>query len=363
MIDIFGHFGSRLSYATISDQLARGLAERDALGSVANLDDVFVDPTLATPPRPRGKKAIVISDVRDYLTDSLVSAYGRENVALFVCPNTDTLSIDRRVSCQKVDRIYTPSAWCADTIHDALSTAPVANEADGADPLPLIIVEPLGVDDPFFADPPPTPSGAPLRLLHVTTDTFWPGRKGTEELLLAWTRTGISPRIARLTIHCLPQLHPRIYQEVGDLGLLDTVKIASSTPRGGTPEDLFALFREHDMLVAPSRSEGFGIMPLSALVSGMPVVTTGGTGQDFYLGQLAGWLQVPTMGMSELVGEEGFAPSLRVDQLAYALRAAVVDLHEKLAREARLNTDPSVRNLWSWTARRAEWVASLTEWE
>jgi glycosyltransferase involved in cell wall biosynthesis len=360
VIDVVAHFGSRLSYATIADQVVHALIACDALGNLTNLDDVWLDPALAArPQRVRSKKVLLLSDARDYLIEAMVGEYGRTNVAIFVCPNTDRLSDEHIRACNAVDRIYTPSRWCANTVMTSLRT-----------PGPDVRVLPLGVDDPFangWTDHEDAHDLGCRRLLHVTTDTFWPGRKGTEELLKAWKIAKLDPEEARLTIHCLPQLYGMAHQELGDLGLTDTVKLISAPLRGSTPAELCDLIARHDMLVAPSRSEGFGIMPLSALVSGTPVLTTAGTGQDEYLGEeedgtpvLGGWMQVPTMGASELHGEDGYAPDVRADQLARVLAAGCRfygSLLEDVGRNAKVQAD------WSWWARRAAWATSLVEWE
>jgi glycosyltransferase involved in cell wall biosynthesis len=360
VIDLVGHFGSRLSYATIANQLVHALTACDSLGNVTNLDDKFVDDALAARARmPLGKKVLLLSDARLYLIETLVEQYGRDNVAVFVCPNTTRLSEERVSVCRAVGRIYTPSVWCRDTIWNCDDMGDAHVE-----------VMPLGVDAPFTsgwidrrARPP-----SPLRMLHVTTDTFWPGRKGTEELLKAWAQAAPwMQRRAELTVHCLAQLYPAIHQELGDLGLLDSVKTIYAPARGSTPEELCTLFAEHDLLVAPSRSEGFGVMPLSALVSGTPVLTTAGTGQD-YLAELTeegdpvlgGWMQIPTLGQSELSGEDGEAPTVRVEQLALSMLGGI-EAYEQLVYGVRDNWKMQAE--WSWSARRTQWARSLLEWE
>jgi glycosyltransferase involved in cell wall biosynthesis len=368
MIDVVGHFGSLLSYATVSDQVVRGLKERDALGNVTNLDDRVLGPALPSP-RQRGEKVILIADARDHLIEAMVAEYGRANVAIFMCPNTNKLSRDRDRACHSVGRIYTPSRWCADTI---LQT--VWDDEPG--PIGQVRVMPLGVDEPFATRWTHHARGKDaderVRMLHVTTDTFWDGRKGTEELLHAWmlaSKLFDARRHATLTIHCLPQLYATIHQELGDLGLVDDVKLLRAPLRGSTPDELFDLIAAHDLLVAPSRSEGFGIMPLSALVSGTPVLTTADTGQGQYLAEknddgtlaLGGWMQIATMGSGALEGEDGEAPMVRSDQLAFALAAGWSMYERELLRSVQRNKTGQAD--WSWKTRRVAWAESLIEWE
>lgn len=40
-------------------------------------------------------------------------------------------------------------------------------------------------------------------------------------------------------------------------------------------KDLVALYHHHDVLVYPTEGEGFGLIPLQALITGMPVISTG----------------------------------------------------------------------------------------
>ena len=369
MIDIVGHFGSRLSYATISNHLARALLNLTALGNLTNLDDKFVVSDLEDRRRgPRGKKALLLADAQDHLIEMLVAEYGRDNVAIFVCPNTNRLSEERVRACHNVGRVYTPSRWCRDTIDNHVH-GPYRLFGTVADS--AVCVMPLGVDEPFASSwvnrNVDGRDDEHIKLLHVTTDTFWAGRKGTEELIAAWElarrELGIL-RLATLTIHCLPHLYATVYQELGAHDLLDEVKLVKAPIRGSTPEELFDLFASHDMLVAPSRSEGFGVMPLSALVSGLPVLTTAGTGQDDYLirhePKLKGWLQVPTTGSAELTGEDGEAPVVRDDQLALSLVAGC-RLWPELNR--LVDGNKGLGEEWSWTRRSEAWAYDLIEWD
>jgi glycosyltransferase involved in cell wall biosynthesis len=66
--------------------------------------------------------------------------------------------------------------------------------------------------------------------------------------------------------------------------------------RGGVGPDreLLALYHEYDALIFASRGEGFGLVPLEAIASGMPVLHSGQTGMAGIadLGQLIGSRQM-----------------------------------------------------------------------
>ncbi len=365
MIDVVGHFGSQLSFATVSDNVALGLHEKGALGNVVNLDDKFFADRWNRPHGPRGTKVILIADPREYLVEALVGEYGLGNVAVFLCPNTDQIGSDRSRACLLVDRVYTPSSWCERTI---LAGVCIPTK---------VFVMPLGVDDVFVNNPISAREASwQLRYLHVTTDTFLPGRKGTEELIQAWKIAhealgGLVPG-ETLTIHCLAQLHSTLHQVIGDAGLGDVIRLESGPARGSDSAALLELFSRHDFLVAPSRSEGFGIMPLSALVSGLPVLTTAGTGQDEYLVNvraLDGWMQIPTTSEMCMDGEEGLAPIVYPFQLALSLIATRAVYKSLKAGAGHFfgdeDSEPRERiaERWSWRARRATWAEHLIEWE
>jgi glycosyltransferase involved in cell wall biosynthesis len=55
-----------------------------------------------------------------------------------------------------------------------------------------------------------------------------------------------------------------------DLGLVDRICFAGTIPHA----DIATWMTKSDLLVIPSRSEGFGIVALEAMASGIPVVAT-----------------------------------------------------------------------------------------
>lgn len=371
-VDVYGHFGSWLSYATIAHNVCHALHDASALGpNVENLDDRNVGSMQTRRWHKLGRKVLLLSDPREYLVDMLCSRYGAENVGLFVCPNTDQLSADRADMCGKVGRVYTPSRWCATTI---LRQVPSAH----------VEVLPLGVDPTLveraYRPLPPQTYGS-HRILHMTSDTFWPGRKGTEALILAlgaMRRDGylLADGGICVTIHCLPQLYGSVYRLLGEEGLLDVVQLVQGQERGYDEGRYFAdLFDKHDVLLAPSRSEGFGVLPLSALVYGMPVMTTAGTGQDQYLSEMSttmvrdrevavpnlnGWIQVPTRNAEPLAGEDGNAPVVYPRELEMTIDCWL-HLKETLTKRAMMNR--TCAQSWSWTARAQQWAEALSYWE
>lgn len=69
-------------------------------------------------------------------------------------------------------------------------------------------------------------------------------------------------------------VRPRLETQCAELGIDDRVTFHGHVPN----EDVPAVYRDHDVFILPSKHEGFGIVYLEALASGLPVIgaTVGG---------------------------------------------------------------------------------------
>lgn len=126
-----------------------------------------------------------------------------------------------------------------------------------------------------------------------------------------------------------------------------------------TPAGARAYYQARHLVVQPSRGEGFGLVPLEARASGVPVMMTGCTGHSEYVGceGFAGTVVVPTtseyMPMDD--GPDGKAPTFLVTDLVDALSRAY-ECWPTLAQEA-VEAAPRVGAQWSWTKVTREWLA------
>lgn len=358
-LDIVGHFGTRYSYATIGSRLARALRDRGLLGSVFNLDPKWHadHADLHVPGRAQGSHVFVLSAPHHYL-DAYPALYQRERSAIFVCPNTDTLAQEHVETCRQFGLLVVPSVWCAAVVADA--------------GLGVATLLPLGADELLAA----TSAARRSRLLdrccaeripvavHFSTDQWWPGRKGTEELLEAWATLNrgrtVSEARMQLVVHVPPALQLAAMYRIRDLKIDQSVELLVSD-EGGSGDQLIELFDRADLIVAPSRCEGFGIMFLSSLVAGVPLLATCHTGHRMFLPSFGGWLGLPEGEPAPLAGEEGLAPTVDQRPLASALD---VLLRATGARERLLATGPggASHDTWSWTSVMDRWVAALTGW-
>jgi D-inositol-3-phosphate glycosyltransferase len=152
-------------------------------------------------------------------------------------------------------------------------------------------------------------------------------RNGVDRLVEAWRRAGIGGRAELLVGGSGPEMEEIRRLAAGD----PSIRMMGYVP----DEDLADLYREADVFVLPSRSgEGFGLVALEAMASGLPVVATAS----------GGVVDIVTDGVNGLL-----VPPNDVTALADALTRVVDDapLRARLAREAVAS------------ARASSWDASI----
>jgi len=353
IVDIVGHFGTEFSYATVASNVARALDDRGLLGIVSNLDPKWhpshrriADRTM----RGHGTHVLLFTPPHHYL-DAYVKTYGRDRSAIFMSPNTDTLADEHAMTCAAFSLALCPSSWCRMVVER--SVPEIETEV-----LPLGVDRHLWSESDFVSRIERLQTQAPPTILHFSSDQFWPGRKGTEELLQAWAIGGLG-QFARLVVHVPPALSVRATYLIRQLDIDTSVQLVVGDTHGGAGA-LRQSIADADLLVAPSRCEGFGIMLLSALYAGLPLLSTYNTGHaDFLRGLHGGWLGVPTREMAGLPGEAGMAPVVEPESLAAALNVAVTPY--ALLRVVSTNKLRGSEEL-TWETRAIEWADAIEAW-
>ncbi|MDY0069354.1 MAG: glycosyltransferase [Porticoccaceae bacterium] len=174
--------------------------------------------------------------------------------------------------------ITTMSTWVARTLIDNGVTTPVVATGIGVDH--LLDVQP---DQDSLPD-----LGDGLRFLHISSG--FP-RKGIDVLLNAYGDAFTGDDQVALVIKTFPNPHQNV------IGQLELWRNRHSNPprvtviEGDiTPGAVRALYERCDVLVAPSRGEGFGLPLAEAMVLNTPVITTGGGGQMDFCSATTAWL-------------------------------------------------------------------------
>ncbi len=177
-------------------------------------------------------------------------------------------------ACNKMDEVWTPSHWGAETFAAAGVTRPIH-------------VMPLGYDPDLF-----NPQLPDLRLRDRFTflSVFEWGERKAPELLLraycsAFRRSDDVILIVRTDNH---DRSISVAQQIADLGL----------PTDGPPiillynqriADLGALYRSADCFVLTTRGEGWGLPILEAMACGLPVIATNWSAQTEFFHEGVGF--------------------------------------------------------------------------
>lgn len=109
----------------------------------------------------------------------------------------------------------------------------------------------------------------PVKLLHIGEPAL---RKGGPLVLEKFTEDVIMAYDARLTI-----------KSHGPTDLKTDHRSVTIIEEEYSEDDLVKLVHDHDVLIYPSYGEGFGLIPLQAMSTGMPTIITGGWAPYEYL--------------------------------------------------------------------------------
>ncbi|WP_210328282.1 glycosyltransferase [Mesorhizobium caraganae] len=212
-----------------------------------------------------------------------------------------------------------------------------------------------GIDhwDRIVADPTFRLPQTGFKFLHVSS--CFP-RKGADLLLKAYGRAFSSRDNVVLIIKTFPNPHNEIdrwlREAVGDRTDFPRVEIIIEDFDNSR---LKALYEACDVLVAPSRAEGFGLPMAEAMMSGLPVITTAWGGQlDFCKPEIA-WLvdyqfeRTQThFGLSDSVWA-----TADIHHLADTMRGAFKFPKEELRQRAALGRNKLLREFrWAGVAQR-----------
>jgi rhamnosyl/mannosyltransferase len=146
-------------------------------------------------------------------------------------------------------------------------------------------VVPIGIDpQPFIAASQSRKWNEQLKIFFLGRHRYY---KGVDVLLKAMAHVD-----ACLWIGGDGEMRQQWMQQANDLGLAERVKFIGDIPR----EDLPGVYASADLFVLPStlRAEGFGIVLLEAMATGLPCITTElGTGTSFIVQDGVTGLVVP----------------------------------------------------------------------
>jgi alpha-maltose-1-phosphate synthase len=176
-----------------------------------------------------------------------------------------------------------------------------------------IIINPYGVDLELFCPPPKPRSRQPLRFLFLGSVS---ARKGIPLLIETWRI--LEPKNSELWL-----LGPVSSKERALIPDLPGLKVLGKCPF----EDLPDLLRQCDVLVFPSYCEGFALVLLEALATGMPIIATEATAGPDLIDQGIEGLLIPSGNLEALLESIKYfiEHPERLDEMSIAARRKAED--------------------------------------
>lgn len=239
---------------------------------------------------------------------------------------SDQLPESWTIGIRSVDEVWVPSQWQVDPFERVCGT-------------PVHVI-PLGVDGKRFAYKRRV-RGDVLTFLHFTTDAT-DRRKGADLAVRAFVAAFPGRSDVRLVMRStIPgqsiRPDPRVEFVYGIV----------------TPAQLLADYHAADALLHPARAEGFGLVPLEAMASGMPAIYANATGPADYgsFGQPVSSQRVP----SPEFGGHWFEPNL--EALVESMRE--IDANYDAVMDRAALDAFEIRRSWSWDRTAAAIIARL----
>jgi hypothetical protein len=341
LIRLYGH--KQGSFATVTSGLQEAFSELGVLSGclIGEAQDFFSDPV----PGSDAPVAVVVGSPLRVVMPHVQGTH--QEVWLLLAPNSEGVPPATKAQLLEktkegkplVTGFLAPSIWAQKVLMREFPEHPV-------------VLCRHGLLKEFREDMPPRPNNTEPFALHVTSSGL--SRKGTRELINIWSKHN------KLVILSNPIFAPQIEDMVSSNGLNASIRVVNG--QHFTLQTLIQIYRSANLVIQPSRAEGFGLVPLEARACGTPVVMTMGTGHDDHAAN-------PTCKGSVLVtpgpleesddywGSE--APAVTESIVRGGVSSALSCL-PSLAKEAE-EAAPSFRKHWTWTAGAKLFVNMMQE--
>jgi len=229
---------------------------------------------------------------------------------------------------QVADLLVVPSEWSAQAFRTCGWRKEIMVLPHGADPALL------DMDGPQW--------GRTARLLHVAGAPSFPERKGTAQLLEAFAQLHKEGAPVELTIRT--DSCERIDRTLKYLGHPPV------TLAGGPHQNIWNLYRNCDAIVAPSRGEAFGLVPLEARMAGRVAILTPGHGHAAHVQPCDVPIQEgPLAPLKGQDGQHGNAPTVTTEAVYAAIRNYLRD--RMVYHTGVLRWRLRYGSQWSWNAK------------
>jgi len=357
MIRLYGHLRGGGSFAQVTAGMEAALYAHDKLAGFVSIDVEDGDD------EPRGYDAPVSLNVGAPM--GLVAAHRQGSHKahwLLLAPNGEVLPPGL------VSALTEPSAALPKGVLDGGLLAPSAWGAEvlrrSFPPDTKILVARHGVEDVFR--PSPFQREAVRRehryeekftVLHMSSGES--RRKGTVELIHAWrfARPRLPPRARLIITMAMAEVTNVLWETGGRNFSEEQIDIYPAFTL--STKETVSLYGSMHLLCQPSRAEGFGLCPLEARCSGVPVAATTTTGFSEHMPG-PGVVKIESGPVSSLGDFPGsLAPSVQPEAIAAALVAAY-ESWPTLDEEA-MGHAQELRREWTWARGSADAIRQMTE--
>lgn len=253
-ITIYGPFSLRDGYGNAVVNFSKELIELGVdvriVPQVKNCDDDVAPAILKRKGEPRGDNCEIV-----LMPPHFINLFRSKKRVLFTMYEHDKLTKNWVTLCNQVDLNIVPCTWCKEVWQENGIEAPTE-------------IVPLGLDVeswPYLI----RPKRDSFTFLMVGTLLR---RKNPSTLIQAFLEEFKEPN-AKLIIKSLEHLPITFHGEDPRVQIIN---------ESYSQEKLISLYRQADCFVYPSSGEGFGLPPLEAMSTGLPVIFTNATGmRDF----------------------------------------------------------------------------------
>lgn len=316
-VRVYGHSIGNGSFKQVSRGICEALVEHGVFAGFVPIDSQ--DEEVVYP----GALARVSINVGAPSAVAYAQAMGdHESRWLMLAPNSDRIPPAMKPFLrERVHGLLTPSQWGKEVLEATVD-------------LPVVVC-PHGVHPEFRVIPELHEKliqrweRGEFSVLHIASTVAQ--RKGTRELVAAWKQLMSREQMYELELVLKIDMKARALVELWIEGLGDVPNVRFVTSFGEAG-GLAHAYQRHHLVVAPSRAEGFGLVPLEARACGVPVCATlcGGHRQhmDFGAREAATWgIQLIETGPDAPVDDlpSSKAPSLDAESVSSAIAAARLD--------------------------------------
>lgn len=238
-----------------------------------------------------------------------------------------------------------PSRWGARVVAEAFEADTVSVAPHGVG-----VVDLMPMEKSHLIGRSPS-RGEKFSMLHVTSTAS--DRKGTISLLDALKEFSGEIGPFRLTIKCDRMIEHAVVALVADRGFeADEVVVdATEVPNNGA---WASYMKSHHAVIQPSRSEGFGLVPLEAASIGLPVIMTNCTGHLDFADDIGGPFVDWDDEEETIAGEDFPVHPVMKAGIAGCILSMIWDYPS--VAEKYLDNRAKIVDKWSWTAVVKRWL-------